>query len=245
MQKTLLHLAILTGLSFSANAQIDLKGIKNQVSKSIPASASTVTKSLSNDDIISGLKEALTVGTNNSTAFASKLDGYYQNANIKIPFPPQTQNMETTLRRLGMGAQVDKAVLTMNRAAETAAKEAAPIFINAIKNMSITDGMAILKGGDDAATSYLKSSTSSELLTKFQPIIQKALQQVQVTKYWNPLVTKYNKVPMVQKMNPDLDAYVTDKAITGLFFLVAQEEGKIRKDPQAQVTDILKKVFGK
>lgn len=242
--KKIFIITFLTGCTLAANAQFDLKGMKDQINKNIPTTTSGVTKALSNDEIISGLKEALTVGTNNSTSLASKLDGYNKNAQIKIPFPPCTKNMESTLRSMGMGKQVDKAVLTMNRAAETAAKEAAPVFINAIKGMTITDGMTILKGGDDAATNYLKSNTSTELLTKFKPIIQKALLQVQVTKYWNPLVKSYNKVPFVEKMNPDLDAYVTDKAIEGLFFLVAQEEGKIRKDPGARVNDILKKVFG-
>ncbi len=242
MKKIIIGIAVLTGFALTANAQFDLKNMKDQINKNIPAT-STAAKALSNDDIISGLKEALTVGTNNSTSMSSKLNGFYQNAQIKIPFPTGTKNMESTLRSIGMGKQVDKSILTMNRAAETATKEAAPIFINAIKGMTITDGLTILKGNDDAATNYLKSNTSNELLTKFKPIIQKALQQVQITKYWNPLVTAYNKVPFVEKMNPDLDGYVTDKAIEGLFFLVAQEEGKIRKDPSARVNDILKKVF--
>ena len=244
MTKHLLVLGLAIGMCHSAQAQINLKKVKKKVSQTIATAAPTASKALSNDDIISGLKEALSVGTNNSTSFASRLDGFFKNETIKIPFPPGTKNMESILRSMGMGSQVDKAVLTMNRAAETAAKDAAPIFLDAIKAMSVTDGLAILKGGDDAATNYLKTNTSNELLQKFKPIIQNALQQVEITRYWNPLITAYDKVPFVEKMNPDLEAYVTDKAISGLFFLVAQEEGKIRKDPAARISDTLKKVFG-
>jgi hypothetical protein len=243
MIKGLIGLGLLVCLQQGVRAQVNLKNIKKQINKNI-ATVAPATAALSNDDIIKGLKEALTVGANNSTTYASRLDGFFKNDNIKIPFPPGTKNMESILRSMGMGNQVDKAVLTMNRAAETAAKDAAPVFINAIKGMSITDGMTILKGGDDAATNYLKTTTSSELMQKFKPIIQNALQQVEITRYWNPLITSYDKVPFVEKMNPDLDAYVTDKAMSGLFFLLAQEEGKIRKDPAARVNDTLKKVFG-
>jgi hypothetical protein len=200
--------------------------------------------SLSNDDIVKGLKEALTVGSNNSAAKASKTDGYYKNPLIKIPFPKEAQQMESTLKSIGMSKQVDQFVMTMNRAAEDAAKKAAPIFVNAITHMTITDGMNILKGKDDAATQFLKKSTSTQLHNEFKPIIKASINKVQVTKYWNPLVTNYNKIPFVTKMNPNLDDYVTQKAMDGLFTLVAQEEAKIRKDPAARVTDILKKVFG-
>ena len=200
--------------------------------------------SLSNDDIVKGLKEALSVGSNNSAAKASKKDGYYKNPLIKIPFPKEAQQMESTLKSIGMNKQVDQFVMTLNRAAEDAAKKAAPIFVSAITKMTITDGLNILKGKDDAATQFLKKTTSTQLKSEFQPIVKASINKVQVTKYWNPLVTNYNKVPFVTKMNPNLDDYVTQKAIEGLFTLVAQEEGKIRKDPAARVSDILKKVFG-
>lgn len=200
--------------------------------------------SLSNDDIIKGLKEALSVGSKNSATKASKTDGYYKNPLIKIPFPKEAQQMESTLKSMGMSKQVDQFVVTLNRAAEDAAKKAAPIFVNAITKMTITDGMNILKGKDDAATQFLKSTTSAKLKSEFMPVVKASISKVQVTKYWNPLVTNYNKVPFVTKMNPNLDDYVTQKAIEGLFTLVAQEEAKIRKDPAARVSDILKKVFG-
>lgn len=199
---------------------------------------------LSNTDIITGLREALSVGTNNSTGAASKLDGYLKNPAIKIPFPKDAALMEQKLRALGMGKQCDALVTSLNRAAEKAAVDAAPIFLNAIKGITINDGLSILNGGDNAATNFLKTGTNAELKAKFMPIIKAALVKVNATKYWNPLFTRYNKIPMVQKVNPNLDAYVTDKAIEGLFKLVAVEETKIRKDPSARVSDILKKVFG-
>ena len=199
---------------------------------------------LSNDEVIKGLKDALTVGTNNSTGIASKVDGYYKNPKLLIPFPPEAKQIKDKVDALGMKSQTDKFVMTLNRAAEEAAKNAAPVFITAVKGMSIGDGFGILKGADNAATQYLRDKTTAELKTKFTPIVQAAIDKVEVTKYWNPIITKYNKIPMVEKQNPDLTAYVTEKAMAGLFLLIAEEELKIRKDPMARVNDILKRVFG-
>jgi len=224
---------------FVSCAQLDL----NKINKTINNST-VLSKPLSNDEIIKGLKEALTIGSNNSASSASKVDGYFKNSIIKIPFPAEAKDMEQKLRSIGMGQQVDQFVLTMNRAAEEAAKEAAPVFVNAIKQMTITDGVKILKGRDDEATQYLKRTTSVDLTSKFRPIVKRAIDKVQVTSYWNPLASAYNKIPFVTKVNPDLEEYVTQKALDGLFYLVAQEELKIRKDPVARVTDLLKKVFG-
>jgi hypothetical protein len=198
----------------------------------------------SNEEVIDGLKNALSVGTNNSTGLASKLDGFYKNPSIFIPFPTEAQKMKDKLDQLGMKEQTDKFVETLNRAAEEAAKDAAPVFLNAVKGMSIGDGFAILKGANDAATKYLRDKTSAALKEKFTPIVQAAIDKVELTKYWNPLVTKYNMIPFVEKQNPDLTAYVTERAMQGLFKLIADEELKIRQDPMARVTDILKKVFG-
>jgi uncharacterized protein DUF4197 len=200
--------------------------------------------SLSNDEVISGLKEALSIGSKNAANLASKVDGYYKNPRIKIPFPPDAQKVKDTAEKLGLQSQVEKFVTTLNRAAEEAAKQAAPIFLDAVKGLTIEDGFKILNGPNDAATSYLKSKTSAPLKTKFMPIVHSAVEKVQVTKYWKPLVSKYNLVPGVTPVNPDLDAYVTDRAISGLFKLVASEEKKIRTNPTARVTDLLKKVFG-
>ncbi len=202
-------------------------------------------KPLTNDEVIRGLREALNVGTNNSTASASKADGFYKNALVFIPFPPEAEKIKNIVVNLGMQKQVDDFVMTMNRAAEEAAKEAAPIFIAAIKSMSIADGFTILKGADNAATTYLHDKTSGELNTKFSPIIKKAIEKVEVTKYWNPIITTYNKIPGIEKQNPNLEQYITLKALEGLFKLVAGEEKKIRTDPLAQVTALLKRVFGK
>ncbi|MCO6500092.1 MAG: DUF4197 domain-containing protein [Vicingus serpentipes] len=199
---------------------------------------------LSNSEVISGLKEALTVGTNNSTSLTSQLDGFYKNPEIFIPFPPEALKVKEKVEALGMQKQVDEFVMTLNRAAETASKEAAPIFINAITSMSIADGFAILKGNDNAATQYLKDKTSAQLKIKFNPIVKDAISKVNVTKYWNPIITTYNKVPFVDKQNPDLEDYITTKAMEGLFLMIEKEEQKIRKDPLARVTDILKRVFG-
>lgn len=200
-------------------------------------------KPLSNAEVIRGLKDALKVGTNNSTGLASKLDGYYKNAKLFIPFPPEAIKVKEKVDALGLKSQTDKFVLTLNRAAEEAAKNAAPIFINAITGMTIGDGFAILKGSDSAATNYLQNKTTADLRKKFTPIVQSAIDKVELTKYWNPIITKYNKVPFVEKQNPDLTAYVTERAMIGLFKLIAEEELKIRKDPAARVTDILKRVF--
>lgn len=198
---------------------------------------------LTNAEIIKGLKEALTIGSRNSAGNASKTDGYFLNPLIKIVFPPEAAKMESTLRNIGLGTQVDQFVMALNRAAEDAAKKAAPVFVNAITNMTITDGLNILRGSNDAATQYLKNTTSEQLKNEFNPIIQSSIDAVQVTKYWSPLVSAYNNIPLVTPVNPNLQAYVTQKALDGLFTLVAQEELKIRRDPAARVTAILKKVF--
>ncbi|MES2287893.1 MAG: DUF4197 domain-containing protein [Bacteroidota bacterium] len=217
---------------------------KAAADKALKDSKGTGTNPLTNDEVISGLKDALTVGTNNSTGIASKLDGYYKNPKLFIPFPPEAKQVKDKMDALGMKPQTDKFVMTLNRAAEEAAKNAAPVFIAAVKGMSIGDGFGILKGADNAATQYLKDKTTAELKQKFTPIVKAAIDKVEVTKYWNPIITKYNKIPMVQKQNPDLTAYVTEKAMAGLFMLLAEEELKIRKDPMARVNDILKRVFG-
>ncbi|MCE9540068.1 MAG: DUF4197 domain-containing protein [Bacteroidetes bacterium] len=217
---------------------------KAAADKALQDSKGTGTKPLSNDEVIKGLKDALTVGTNNSTGIASKVDGYYKNPKLFIPFPPEAKQVKDKMDALGMKPQTDKFVMTLNRAAEEAAKNAAPIFITAVKGMSIGDGFGILKGADNAATQYLKDKTNAELKQKFTPIVKAAIDKVEVTKYWNPIITKYNKIPMVKKQNPDLTAYVTEKAMAGLFMLLAEEELKIRKDPMARVNDILKRVFG-
>lgn len=200
---------------------------------------------LSNADIVAGLKEALSVGARNSSDKLSAVDGFFANAAIKVLMPEEAKKVESTLRSIGMGNLVDKAILSMNRAAEDAAKSAAPIFVDAITSMSIQDAVGILRGADTAATSYLKTKTTNNLTNAFRPVIETALQKTDATKYWKDVFETYNKLPTTfNKVNTDLAGFVTDKALTGIFYQVAIEEQKIRKDPAARVTDILKKVFG-
>ena len=198
--------------------------------------------SLSSDEIINGLKEALATGTQRGTQKLSAIDGFFKDAALKILMPEEAVKAEKTLRNLGMGNLVDNAILSMNRAAEDAAKEAAPIFLNAIKGITIQDGLGILRGGDFAATEFLKGRTVASLTEAFRPVVENSLKKVDATKHWNLVFSNYNKVSM-QKVNPDLAAYVTEKALTGIFYQVGQEELKIRKDPAARATDLLKKVF--
>ncbi|MDN5199866.1 DUF4197 domain-containing protein [Fulvivirgaceae bacterium BMA10] len=195
------------------------------------------------EEVGSGLKEALIQGITKGSDKASALDGYFKNPKIKIPFPPETQKVANTLRDIGLGAQVDEFVMTLNRGAEEAAKEAKPVFVSAIKSMTIEDAWNILRGDNDAATQYLKRTTSTQLREKFQPIVHSALEKVSATKHYSDLVSRYNKIPFVKKADPDLDSYATEKAIDGLFVLIAEEELKIRKDPVARTTALLKKVF--
>ena len=196
------------------------------------------------DEVIKGLKEALSIGTDSSVKKLSIVDGFFKNAAIKILMPPEAIKVESTLRKVGAGKFVDDAILAMNRAAESATTDVKDIFFEAIKNMTINDGMKILKGDSIAATRYLKSSTTTQLTQKIRPIVEIALKKGNATKYWNDVFKEYNRFS-IKKINPDLAGFVTEKTIDGLFFSIGEEEQKIRKDPAAQVTDLLKKVFGK
>ena len=201
--------------------------------------------SLSNEDIVSGLKEALSLGAKKSADKLSAADGFFKDAAVKVLMPPEAQKVEKTLRSIGAGKLVDDAILSFNRAAEDASKSAAPIFIDAVKNMSIQDALGILKGPDTAATSYLKKATTTNLTNAFKPTIDSSLKKVNATRYWSLVVDKYNSLPTTfNKVNSDLPSYVTQKALSGIFYYVADEEKKIRTNPAARVNDILKKVFG-
>lgn len=195
-------------------------------------------------EISQGIREALIVGARNSVQQTSQTNGFLNNSLIRIPFPPEAKKVEETARDLGLGNQVDKFIETMNHGAEKASAKATDIFISAIRQMTLQDVYDIWRGDNDAATQFLKRTTMDQLKAEFRPIIKNTLDQVEVTKYWSPLVDNYNKIPLVTKVNPDLDEYVLEETLDGLFVVIAQEETKIRENPQARVTEILQRVFG-
>ena len=199
---------------------------------------------LTTEEIGRGLKEALTVGIKNSSLKASALDGYLGNQTIKLLFPPEAQKVEQKLRSLGLGNECDKFITALNRGAEKAAEKAVPVFVDAITQMTIQDALGILRGEKDAATNYLKRTSSIALANAFAPIMQDAINSTGATKLYGDIANTYNKIPFQQKINPDLQQYATQKAIDGLFLLVAQEEQKIRDNPAARVSDLLRRVFG-
>lgn len=198
---------------------------------------------LSTSEVAEGLKEALIKGISTGADLSSQVDGYFKNPEIKIPFPPEVKKVEDKLRQIGLSNEVDRFILTLNRGAEEAAKEAKPIFISAIKSMTIQDAWGILRGESNAATEYLKRVTSLQLKEKFKPVIQQALSKVNATKYYGDIVNTYNQIPFVQDVNPNLDEYATEKAMEGLFIMIAKEEKSIRENPAARTTELLKRVF--
>ncbi len=203
--------------------------------------------SLSNEEVINGLKQALTVGTDSAINLASIADGFYKNPALFIKFPEEAEKVKTKLNDNGFGFLVDDFEMTLNRTAEEAVKFATPIFVEAITDMTIADGFAILKGADNAATNYLKDKTTAKLLAEFSPVVDQAIEKVQLTKHWEPVINKYNLLTILtggEEVNPDLKAYVTENAINGLFVHIENEEKQIRENPQARVTDLLQKVFG-
>lgn len=219
-----------------------------QVASTITNTGSGSTQNkLTDEEVNSGLKEALTVGITNSVNLTSITDGFWKNAEIKLPFPQDAIKVREKALQWGLDGQVEKFELTLNRAAEEAAKEATPIFKNAITSMTFQDVWGILNGGQGAATKYLKDKTTAQLTEAFAPKVAAAIEKVKLTEYWNPIITKYNSAMAItggQQLNPDLNKYVTEKAISGLFIMVEKEENKIRLDPVARVSDLLKKVFG-
>lgn len=200
---------------------------------------------LSEGKIGSGLKEALKVGTENAVNITGRTDGYFKNEAIKILMPKTLRSLEQPLRLAGYGPQIDEFVLSMNRAAEQAAPFAKDIFWDAITQMTFDDARRILNGGDTAATEYFKSKTSDKLAAAFRPTVEKTMNNVGVTRQYKELVGRYESIPFSKSVVFDIDAYVVTSAIDGLFFVVGQEEKKIRTNPAARVTDLLKDVFGK
>lgn len=200
---------------------------------------------LSDVKIGSGLKEALRIGTENAVVSTGQVDGYFTNRAIKILMPKNLQTLEKGVRAIGYGPQVDEFILSMNRSAERAAPYAKEIFWDAIGDMTIEDARQILAGRETAATDYFKSKTSSKLVTAFRPVVEKTMNEVGVTRQYKELVGRYEAIPFMSSEAFDIDGYVVTKAIDGLFYMVGQEERKIRTNPAARVTDLLKDVFGK
>ncbi len=232
----LLFFAVLFNiLAISCQSQVYLDALK-----AVDQGKSGLTES----DAVAGIKEALVKGTGGSVALVSKTDGYFLNPEIKIPFPESARTIESKLRSIGLGDKVDEVIHSLNRAAEDASKSAQPIFVDAITGMNVSDALQIVRGPDNAATQYLSKTTTPGLKAKFSPIIKASLDKVDATRLWKELITAYNQIPFVSKQDPDLTAYVTDKAISGLFTMISKEEAKIRKNPAARTTELLKKVFG-
>jgi hypothetical protein len=245
--KYIIAITALFFLSFSVLAQKDssnrLGGLFKKANSFLTKSPSSTGK-LSSDEIISGLKEALSLGAQKSADKLSSADGFFKDAAVKILLPPEVQDVEKKMRMLGMGNLVDNAILSMNRAAEDASKSAAPIFLSAIKQMTVTDALNILRGTDTSATSYLTKTTTPELTASFKPVIEESLKKVDATKYWKDVFTAYNRFSS-KPVETDINSYVTQKALDGIFHYVAEEEINIRQNPAGRVTDLLKKVFAK
>ncbi|RYF94541.1 MAG: DUF4197 domain-containing protein [Chitinophagaceae bacterium] len=212
----------------------------------LPKALSKITGGgVTEDEAGMGIKEALSQGVTNAVLNLNKTDGFFGNQLYKVLLPPDAQKIESTLRGAGMGAQVDKAILAINRGAEDAVAFAKPIFVDAIKQMTLTDALNLVRGGNDAATQYFKQKTSEKLIAAFTPSVQSSLEKVDATKYYGDIVNTYNKFPTTfKKVNPDLTSFVVGKTVDALFDQVAKEEANIRSNPAARASDILKKVFG-
>ena len=234
MKKIILLALLVPVFSFG-----QLKGLLDKAKDKV----STVTGSNGNVDISAGLKEALNKGITEQVSKLTATDGFYKNEAVKILMPEELQKVDKTLRKMGMSSLADEGIKSLNRAAEVAVKEATPIFVSAIKNMSIKDAKNILMGNDNAATTYLESSTSTALYSKFNPVVKESIGKVGADVVWAKIIEKYNAIPLVSKVNPDINDYVTNKAMEGVFTMIAVEEKDIRTNLNSRTSDVLKKVF--
>jgi len=240
MKKYILTAALIIGLlSTCALPQTTLDDLRKK------AEAALGKRQPGNDRVVAGLKEALTVGTRNAVASTGRVDGFFKNEAIKILLPEKLRNVGKTMRMMGMGQQVDSLEVGMNRAAEQAAPAAKQIFINAVTKMTIADAKQILSGGDTAATDYFKRSASDQLTVAFAPIVHRAMENVGVVRQYNKLMQNPLAGQLAQNQDFDLDKYVVGKTMDGLFYEIGQEEKKIRNDPAAQTTALLREIFGK
>ena len=205
--------------------------------------AAILTKSNSNIDIAAGLKEALNKGVTEQVSKLTKTDGFYKNEAVKILMPEELVKVDRALRKMGMSTLADDGIKALNRAAEDAVKEASPIFVGAIKNMTITDAKSILMGNENSATTYLQKSTTTALYAKFSPVVQTSLGKVGADLIWASIIKRYNTIPFVKTINPDITDYVTNKSLDGVFKMITVEEKNIRTNLNARTSDVLKKVF--
>lgn len=234
MKKIVLVLLLAPIFSFG-----QLKGLLDKAKEKV----STVTGNDSGVDIGAGLKEALNKGITEQVSKLTTTDGFYKNEAVKILMPEELQKVDKTLRKMGMSSLADEGIKSLNRAAEVAVKEATPIFVSAVKNMSIKDAKNILLGNDNAATTYLESITSTALYSKFNPVVKESIGKVGADIIWAKIIEKYNGIPLVSKVNPDINDYVTNKAMEGVFTMIAVEEKDIRTNLNSRTSDVLKKVF--
>ena len=198
---------------------------------------------LSNEEISAGLRQALDYGIDKQVTKLTLEDGFFKNELVKIGLPDELQKVDKTLRDIGLGNLADQGLKVLNRAAEDAVKEATPIFIDAVKNITFADAKHILLGADNAATEYLRIGTSDALYDKFSPVIENSFAKVGADQIWENLISKYNTIPFVQKVNPDLTDYVTGEALKGVYTMITIEEKEIRNKVASRTTDLLKKVF--
>ena len=218
-----------------------LKGLLQKAAEK--ASTISKTNGTSTLDIGAALKEALNKGVSEQVSKLTATDGFYKNEAVKILMPDELQKVDKTLRKMGMASLADEGIKALNRAAEDAVKEATPIFVTAIKNITITDAKGILMGSDNAATTYLQTATTTPLYAKFSPVVQTSIGKVGADVIWASIIKKYNSIPLVTKVNPDLTDYVTNKALSGVFTMITVEEKSIRTNLNSRTSDLLKKVF--
>ncbi|MGL2963608.1 DUF4197 domain-containing protein [Flavobacterium sp. RSB2_4_14] len=232
--KTFLSLTLAFVLSFSFMGCAEMQQMANQFPE---------LNTIGGVNISAGLKEALNNGITNQVTKLTAVDGFYKNTAVKILMPDELKKVDTALRRVGLSSLADQGILMLNRAAEDAVKEATPIFVDAVKNMSFTDAKNILLGNESAATTYLQTTTTTQLYAKFNPVIKNSFSKVGADKVWTSIITKYNSIPLVQKVNPDLTDYTTNKALEGVFKMIAIEEKNIRTDIKARTSPLLQQVF--
>jgi hypothetical protein len=225
---------LILALAISLSGCAEMQQVLNQIPQ---------TQTMAGVDIAAGLKEALNNGISKQVTKLTATDGFYKNQAVKILLPEELKKVDSGLRKIGLGSLADEGIKVLNRAAEDAVKEATPIFVDAVKNMSFTDAKNILMGNENSATTYLQNSTSTALYGKFNPVIQNSFSKVGADKVWTNIINKYNSIPLVRKVNPDLTDYVTNQAMNGVFKMVAVEEKNIRTNLNSRTSVLLQKVF--